>query len=268
MHHQTRLHALLPLICLGCLAAVAPSEAQSCGANWTNPVVCDVRIGVGAPGDRVQEILDDSAIEIPADSSVRLEVKGTDQFGYDFPNDRLLAQLEVDRGCTDLLSLEEDDRGRFTITAGTRRGTCRLFLWVPGNLNLEWPLDIEVISAFAEGYNRAHAELIATRLYQGILGRDPEPAGLQSQSTEILLGRLESVVDGMFASAEFHTNRRNRPPMQQLDDLYQALLGREVGADGIRSHLSQIERGEYSAVVLDILRSPEFEQILLDPTVR
>lgn len=243
-----------------------PTSAQACGADWADPVVCDVRVGVASPGDPVQEVAGSRPVQIPAGKSVRLEVGATDQFGYPFPQDRLLPQLEVDRPCGDLIELESEGEGRFSIEAGTRRGTCRMFLWIPGNLNLEWPLDVEVVSPVAAGYSRAQAELIATRLYRAILGRGPEPGGLASTSAEILRGRLEEAVSGMYRSSEFATRRSRQAPMEQLEDLYRELLGRDLDAAGIRAHLGDMEQRRYIEVALHIARSEEFERDLLEVT--
>lgn len=227
-------------------------------------MVCEVRVGVVAPGDRVQELVDDRPISVPAGKSVQLQVQATDQFGYAFPDDRLLSQLEVDRRCAQLISIEDEGEGRFSIAAGSERGICRLFLWIPGNLNLEWPLDVEVVSPVADGYSREQAELIATRLYRAILGRDPEPAGLQSTTAEILRDRLDNAVAGMYQSSEFTTRRSRLAPMEQLEELYLELLGRDLDAAGIRSHLTDMEQRRYIEVALRIARSEEFEQHLVE----
>lgn len=258
-------------ICIALVAAVhlgTPTSAQSCSADWADPVVCDVRVGVVAPGAPVQEVTGARPIQIPATKAVRIEVQASDQLGYAFPQDRLLPQLEVDRGCGELIELEDEGQGRFAISAGNRRGTCRMFLWIPGNLNLEWPLDVEVVSPVADGYSRPQAELLASRLYRAILGRSPEAAGLQSTTTEILRGRLEEAITGMFQSREFLTQRLNRPPMEQLEDLYRELLGRDIDAEGIRSHLSNMEQRRYADVALKIVTSEEFEQQLLSANDR
>lgn len=240
------------------------ASAQPQDANWDRPVVYDVRIGIAAPGERFQQMLGEEPIQIPAGGSIELEVQGIDQFGRAFPAERMLPQLEADRRCSGLISVEETGDGEFAVAAGSERGDCRLYLWIPGNLNLEWSLEVEVISATAQGYTHEQAELVVTRLYRGVLGRDPEPEGLQSQTAEVLRGRLEGVVRGMYQSREFLNERSRLSAMEQLEDLYRELLGREVDAEGIRSHLQAMEQRRYLDVALRIVRSQEFERFLLE----
>ena len=255
------------VVALVVLCLPVGTQAQTCNADWNQPVVCGVRVGVAAPGDRLQEIMGDEPIAIPAGGVLDLQVQGTDQFGRVFPASRMRPELEEGLGCSGLIAWEPQDETQFRLTAGTRRGICRLVLWIPGNLNLEWELDIEVVSAVASGYSRAQAELVVTALYRGILGREADPAGLQNQVAEVVRGRLENVVVGMYGSNEFLTQRSSREPMEQLDDLYRALLGREVDSAGVRSHLADVERRRYPVVALRILQSPEFEETLIDATI-
>ncbi len=249
---------------LAVLTPLSSAGAQTCTSDWARPFVCSVRVGVGAPGERLREIRADDRLSIPARGSLNLVVQGLDQFGRSFPSDRMRPGLSGDSGCSELVTWETQGDTGYELVAGSRRGSCRLLLWIPGNLNLEWVLNVEVISAVADGYTRSQAETMMTFLYRGILGRDPDPSGLQNQVAEILRGRLRDVVVGMYASSEFLTRRNHLTPIEQLDQLYQALLGREVDSSAVRTYLSEMERGRYPDVALHLLSSSEFEDRLLD----
>ena len=47
-----------------------------------------------------------------------------------------------------------------------------------------------------------------------------------------------------------------------LERFYQGILGREPDSGGVRLYLADMRRGQYASVLLNLIRSPEFERRL------
>jgi hypothetical protein len=251
-----------PLVAAAALSATA-AAAQECPVQWQRAVACVVELQLARAGERAQELRRDE-LSIRVGEAVELEATARDQWGRHFPAQRMAWGIETDRGCRDdQLAIEELGEGRFRLRAGSRRGRCDLLLWVPGNLNLDRRLRVEVVSAFREGYERREAEQVAGALYRGILGREPDPEGLRQAIAEIQRGRLESQVRGMCNSPEFRNQRQGLAPSSFLEELYQGLFQRPVDSGGARTYLRDLERGRCTEVVLSLVRSEEFEARLL-----
>ena len=257
--------ACLAAAWLAASAAAAPATAQQCPASGSKAMVCEVRVFVASPGQRFQQLDLDRALRLSAGERFELAVEARDQYGREFPEERMRYGLEFDRDCRDLLSIEEDeDQGRFEIRAGARRGSCDLWLWVPGNLNLEWPLRVEVAGLSRDNLSRFQAERIADRLYRAILGREPDEAGLRSAAADIQRGELEDVADGMLRSDEFRRNRAGLPPRELLESFYRGLFSREPDSSGLRNYLDDIERGRHRDVIRAMIASEEFDGVLME----
>jgi hypothetical protein len=238
--------------------------AEDCSGNWKRPFICRVEMRAGLVGERSrQSISSREMLELGAGATLELEVRGVDQFGAAFPIDRSGFVLDGDRDCRSVVTVNELASGRFRIAAGNQRGRCTLYLRVPGNANLEWPIRIDVKSVASEGYTDDQAELVAHRLYRAILGRDADPGGLSSATAEIARGRLSSQVESMLRSGEFRAQRATIPANALLDSFYQGLLGRTADAAGVSRYLREVEKGRSAKVVIDIVRSKEFEDQLL-----
>lgn len=242
----------------------APALAQGCPSNGSKPMVCDVEVSAAARGERFQRISGERGLLLAAGQEVELVFEARDQYGREFPRERIRYGFEPDHSCHDLVTVEQKDREHFQVRAGARRGACDILLWVPGNLNLEWPLRVEVGGMRRDNLQRLQAERIAARLYRGILGRDPDAAGLRSAAEDIQRGRLEEVADSMLASEEFERNRARMQPRDFLESLYRGLLSREPDSAGLRTYLGDMERGRYRDVVRAILESEEFDGVLME----
>ena len=160
------------------------------------------------------------------------------------------------------VEIEEAGRGVFRVEAKRGRGSCELLLWVPGNMNLEWTIPVELRPLGSGGFSRAQAEAVAAALYRAILGREGDPPGLAGAAAEIQRGRLATQVDAMARSDEFRRERAGLPAARLLEDLYRGLLGRAPDSAGERRYLREVERGGVVSVALDILQSEEFERRL------
>jgi hypothetical protein len=206
-------------------------------------------------------------VRLAPGEKITLELEPLDQFGRIFPVNRSGFEANFDRRCPrSLLRLRELDANRFEIESDRERGRCELLVWVPGNLNLEWSVPIEVRGLALTGYSRSQSEALATRLYRAILGREPDSEGLVAATREIQRGRLWQQILAMVGSAEFAQARSRLSSPQLLDQIYRGLLGREADSSGVRTYLGQVERGEVAEVVFSIVRSEEFEgRVLVAP---
>ncbi len=245
-------------------ALAAPLAGQGrCDACGQRPYVCEVEIRAARGGERPREIDPRRGLRLSAGETIDLEIQGIDQSGRRFPAERAAFGLDLDRRCPrGFVRVEERGDGRFRISPGGGRGECDLWLWVPGNLNLEWRLPLTVGATALDGYSRAQAETIARALYQALLGRDADPPGLAAAVAEIQRGRLSSQIEGMARSPEFSSRRSGLSAGQLLDSFYLGLLGREADSSGVRTYLRDVERGKIAEVVMDIVRSEEFESRL------
>jgi hypothetical protein len=260
-----RFHSIYRLA-LGALAlapVISPAQTQDCISQMARPYICSVEIGLLDSGGRWTRHSVDSKLKLPAGGSLELTVIGIDQYGRRFPNERAGFKLEPARDCSGLLSVRELDEAQYSIEAGGRRDSCSLWLWVPGNLNLEWPITVEVTSTGARGYTRNQAQYIAERLYLAILDRPGEPAGVSAATAEIQRGQLGSQIRSMVRSPEFKRNRASLPAVERLEDIYQGLLGRNPDSAAVRRYLREIEKGNHRSVIREIVRSEEFESKML-----
>ena len=248
------------------LLGLAPLPAQSCLDDWRRPVVCSFELRSSEDGRSWETLRPGRRLEIAAGERTELEIRAEDQFGWDFPEDRLVFVLDLDRDCDDLVSVEDEGRGRYRISAGSRRGRCSALLWIPGNLNLEREIEIEVQSRAKAGYEWEQARFITRGLYRGLLGREPDREGWDAATLEVQRGRLDSQVRAMVRSPEFLSRKRTLSPPDILSFLYRGLLGREPDSDGVRTYLRKVERGRITDVILDMIRSPEFEERMLRDT--
>jgi hypothetical protein len=245
----------------------APAVAQGCAGDWSRPVVCTVELSAAVEGERRSVPVGGRTLELPTRSRVEIYADPFDQWGRRFPLERFDLGVEVDRDCDGLVSLElggpdRGDRGRLLIETGSRTGACDLLLWVPGNLNLDRELRIEVSRGRRAGYTRAEADLLARWLFRAILGRDVDPDGMRASAMEIQRGELRSQVEAMVRSPEFRQRRAGLPAEELLEDVYQGLLGRLPDGSGVRSYLPRVRRGDLAGVVFEVLGSEELDERL------
>lgn len=257
--------SVIVIVALLGLLLMFPSSAsaQECAALMSRPYVCQVELRLSADGGRWARATPDSPIRIPAGTTLDVEVIGIDQYGREFPSDRAGFELETSSSCRRLLRASENSEGLFSFTATTQRGRCQAWLWIPGNLNLEWSLELEVQGIAVAGYSKAQSEYIVRRLYLGVLGREIDAPSLPRAVSEIQRGRLSKFIESMVKSKEYKKNRRNLPSSELLEDFYLGLLGREPDSAGVRSYLKKIERGQHRSVIRDLVKSEEFERNML-----
>ena len=234
--------------------------AQDCGA-WSRPVLCEATLfATDADGD--SDRLDvRSRYRIAPRGRIDLELDGRDQRGRRFPEDRVVLSYD-DAGCGGLLDIEDRGRRGLRITARSAAGRCRLAVWVPGNLNFEWAIEVEVDPGARTSYSRGDSEYLVDALYNAILDRDPDAPSRRSAVAEVQQGNLESLINAMVRSQEFAESRNAVPPGDLLDRFYVGIFDRPADTGGVREYLDLIRSGRYTDVLLRMIRSPEFERRL------
>lgn len=248
------------------ILAASPARAAHCSDDWRRPYVCEVELWATRSGQRPVRVHGGHSLPVAAGESFDLEARATDQTGRAYPQERLRLGVEPDRSCGGRAEIKESGPGRHRITVGRERGNCRIWIWMPGNLNLEWAIDLDVGSSFRAGYSSAEAEELTRRLYAALLGREPDPSGMSTSTGEIRAGRLDKLVESMQNSSEFSVKAAKMTPAERLEQIYRGLLGRSPDAAGSRSYLSFIQRGQHAAVVIELLTSEEFEGVLRQAT--
>lgn len=240
----------------------APAHAQACGAGWAEPVVCEVELTLYRPDDRRGERFTGSTLRLATRSEIELEAVAVDQDGRRFPEDRFVYSVVPSRYCEDLVSVEELEDGGVRLETGSATGDCELLFEVANNLNLDRRVRLVVERASRDGYALTEAEVLATWLYRAVLGRDPEPSGLESAAAEIQKGELGPLVRSFVASPEFQRRRSNLSAPALLESFYRGLLGRTPDTAGARTYLDDMERGDYDDVLSALLRSDELQERL------
>ena len=255
---------LRPMMAATLSAAVwlmpATAATQECG-SWREPVLCQIGFEASVDRGRWDRFDPGDDHRLAPNQRVAIQLLGRDQFNRDFPRERLALGFD-DRECSRMLDIESPGEGRLEIRARSTTGSCRLAIWVPGNRNFEWLVEFEVTSSARTGYSRNEAEFIARSLYRAILGREADAGGLGAAVAEVQAGNVERQVSSMFRSNEFLGGLSSVDANALLDRIYEGLLGRPADSGAVRSYLSRLQRREYAGVVMDVMRSTEFEERL------
>lgn len=236
-----------------------PAYAQDCG-SWREQVLCRAQLQLRGPDSFWKELDPERPLQLEPDTRVELEIGGRDQFGRTFPANRLALGFD-DRDCDRLLDVEGLGEGRLRIDTDLE-GRCRLDIWVPGNLNFAWGLDIEVARGPRTGYTREEATFLAEGLYRAVLGRQADAGGLEGAVGEIQRGNLEAQIRAMLRSEEFNQKLARLDMGQLLEQFYRGLLDRGPDSVGIRTFEQDMARRRWTEVLLAIIRSQEFEDRL------
>ena len=256
---------LARLILLGALSSTLlawpdRAAAQDCG-SWPRPVLCDARLRALSEDRREERLDEQSRLRLAPRGRLDLLVEGRDQRGRPFPADRLSLGYE-EFGCRGLLNIEDRGRQGLRVTARSDASRCRLTVWVPGNLNFQWELDIDVDPGARITYSRTEADAIVHALYRAVLGREADAGSVRAATSEIQQGRLENLIASMTASPEFRQSIQGVAPEALLDRFYEGIFGRQADTGGVREYLGSVRSGQHASVLLRMIRSPEFERRL------
>lgn len=252
--------ALLGSLCVT-FTVTGAAQAEHCAGLEERPAVCTVDFYGAFAGQRLSRFDPDGALELPPAQTLEIELEALDQHRRRFPENRLAFDF-YDDDCRGLVEVVETGVGRYKLRAGGRQGECDLWLWVPGNLNLEWRLVLRAVPRGRGGYSRAEAEFVAQRLYLALLGREAEPGGLRDTAIEIQSGNLEGRTLDMLRSSEYRSQDAGRTPTVLLEQIYDGIFGRKPDSDGVRAFLPLLQRGQTAIVIRELMQSEEFEAML------
>jgi hypothetical protein len=252
--------AMLTLSALFLLVPPQPAMAQECGA-WSRPVLCEAELVATADAGGDQQAGGRSPYRLAPRGSVDLALAGFDQRGRRFPAERIVLGYS-EAGCRRLLDIQNRGPRGLRITARTDAGQCRLQVWVPGNLNFEWDIEIEVDPRARTSYGRRDAEFIVGALYAAILDRAPDPQSQRSAVAEVQQGNLENLLDSMLGSQEFAASRHAVSAADLLDRFYRGVFNRDADSGGVGEYLGMVQSRRYGDTLLRMIRSTEFERRL------
>ncbi|MBM4197945.1 MAG: DUF4214 domain-containing protein [Gammaproteobacteria bacterium] len=235
------------------------ARAEDCGA-WPKPVLCEAQLLVTADG-KTERLKADARVRLAPRGQMTLEVDGRDQRGRRFPEEYLSLGFRANT-CGRLLAVDGRGRGDLQVTARGDAGRCRLEVWVPGNLNFSWALDMDVDPAARTTYSRRDAERVVRALYRAVLQRDVDDESLRAAVAEIQQGNLEAFVGSMERSGEFLTQRGHLSHEEMLDAFYEGVFNRPADSLGVKDYLNLVRQGRHADVLLRLIRSAEFEKRL------
>jgi hypothetical protein len=260
--HRCPAAAFILMIC-GLFAFTGELRADHCVDESARPAVCAVEFYGGLDGERLRRFDSSRPLTLPAGSTFDLEFEAYDQHDRRFPVERLVYGVDAD-DCRGLVEVDQTDIGRFRLRTKSVSRACHLWFWIPGNLNLEWRLEIAAEAYATGGYSHAQAEFISRCLYAGLLGREADLQGLRDTTAEIQRGNLSGRIDDIVSSSEFRGKAAGRTATALLLQLYQGILGREPDSSARTAFLGHLERGSITRVVQALLQSEEFRTRLLE----
>ncbi|MBM3777819.1 MAG: DUF4214 domain-containing protein [Acidimicrobiia bacterium] len=252
--------AACALVLLAAPGVAPDAEAQDCG-SWSQPILCEAVLVATVDGAGSDRVGGRARLRLAPRGGAELAIDGRDQRGRRFPADRLALDV-AETGCGRLLQIENRGRGVLRLNARSDAGRCRLELWVPGNLNFLWQLDVEVDPGARTSYSRREAESIVRMLYRAVLGRDVDEGSARAASAEVQQGHLEALIASMVRSAEFAERRAATSPEELLDQFYEGIFDRTTDTGGVREYLNLMRSGRYADVLIRMIRSAEFERRL------
>ena len=134
------------------------------------------------------------------------------------------------------------------------RGVCKKYGIKPGSVNPGQP--VQPVTPTAD---MTKIKAFVTRCYKVILGRDPDPAGLNAWANALATGtrKASEIIDGFVNSQEFLSKKLSKE--EQVDILYQAMLGRGADPAGKASWVKVLNEGHpFGAVINGFCGSTEF----------
>ena len=243
-------------------ALSVPLRAQTANIRSDRPIVVNVDFTLTRSGERDRELNVTRPLQLASGERLTIAAAPIDQNGRRFPLDRFRLDVDPAADCRGRVDVSASSSGELRVQAGSSRGSCRVAVWVPGNLNLEYTLNFEVGGLGVTNYSRQQAGDIVDRLYRAMLQRSVDEASSRTAIAEVQRGRLESQVESMIASSEFQQLRQQQSPVDLLTAFYQGLFDREPDSGGLRQYLGEVERSRYAQVIMSLVQSEEFERRL------
>jgi hypothetical protein len=274
---STVLSLVAVLALLGAGLTPDPAAAQRCANEGSQPSVCSIDLVYSVRGEDARaHVGADGVLRLRPGVTTVLSIRPEDQAGRGFPAQRFSYSIVAGNDCRGLIDVEEERTGEILIDTGNRTGSCELSILPANNANLDRRLRIEVVGATTGPVTTGpvtspgnddvvfspRSEALAGWLYQAILGRDGEAAGLADAAARIQRGQVEEQIDLMLQSPEFQERRRGMTAAQLLDAFYQGLLGRAADPAGTRRYMNDMLQANFDDVLDELVESRELEERL------
>lgn len=103
-----------------------------------------------------------------------------------------------------------------------------------------------------------------THGYRGILGREPDPGGLESYVDSLEAGRtILNFCQSLANSAEFEKKRKNLSPEKLARELFEGILQRSPDNEDIEDTIQEIRNGRIAERAASMINSQEFQNKFL-----
>ncbi len=196
-------------------------------------------------------------------NEVQLWLEAWNAQGRQWPPNETKYELVTQDGCGGRYEIERLDRHRFRVRVlRSDAPNCELHARLVSPRVIERPLRVTWGFGSAASYGRDEAEYVVERLYRALLLRDPDREGFYTAVREVDAGRVAAVVQGLYDSAEFGTAHRGWSTGRLLDSLYRGLLGRAPDSAAAAYQRRLADPTDRVRVVLEILASREFNDLL------
>ena len=114
-------------------------------------------------------------------------------------------------------------------------------------------------------YNAQDAAQIVQHAYRALLNRTPSAAEVSPAAAQVQAGNLVRLIGNMALSPEAQRVNAGKSSTQMVTQIFQGMLGRAPGAEGIQAYGALAQQRRYADIVLDIVTSPEFTSALSKP---
>ncbi len=110
-----------------------------------------------------------------------------------------------------------------------------------------------------EKQKSAHAEELIRQFYKSLLGREPDPQGMETYRRVIVSKGINEILERLIQSDESWNYTTSLNPRELLRILYRGILEREADEAGVAVKAEKIRNKiPWEEVITEMLRSPEF----------
>ena len=290
MRYDTRVSKRLITTAVACgLLVLGAAQAQGPGVLKAGTVSkVEIAVWDSETRDEIAELQLGDTLELEAGQSVILRLYAPKGHGPGDQRNYLAAKLYVQGGAGAELSAVDESKGSWQVTAAAKRGVAEIRYELPDGIEVTRPymakgsIKVEVAAPAViaspeapaepapEAIEMAKAEGIVERLYRGILLREPNLDKGKGQEWVEEIGKggypaLVQVAREISDSEESQVKvaERGHDHRERLMAIENELLDFEPGKVDkyqMKDHLDMLEDGQITAVVMDIVYSPEFRR--------
>lgn len=110
-----------------------------------------------------------------------------------------------------------------------------------------------------EKQKQGHAEELIQQFYRSLLGREPDPKGVETYRSVIEAKGIQEVLEGLIRSTESWHHISGLNPQELLRILYRGILEREADEGGVIGKAEKIRNKiSWEVIINEMLSSPEF----------